>query len=323
METTKSAKVSYVNSSAYGFCVFSDERLPELKQQLLQVAAQFGEEKLRGTILLSSEGANIRLSGTSDAVEVMKAAIAALHSDIRGLEFKDSYSDRMTLPRMLVKIKKEVISMGMEQVNPAVDGLAAHISAEEFKTWMDDGKDMVVLDTRNDYEVRLGTFENVVDLNIKSFRAFPDEARTQLQQVPKEKPIVMFCTGGVRCEKASYALLNEGHKEVYQLDGGILKYFEKVGGAHYKGDCYIFDDRVALKPDLTEAAVTSCFVCRSPLTEDDRLSPDYEPEKHCSYCKNGKQDFRHTLSSSEATNQGVLKYKLPVEAPRSELQTHL
>lgn len=91
---------------------------------------------------------NVRLSGTSDAVEAMKAAIAALHSDIRGLEFKDSYSERMTLPRMLVKIKKEVISMGMEQVNPAVDGLAAHISAEEFKTWMDDGKDMIVLDTR-------------------------------------------------------------------------------------------------------------------------------------------------------------------------------
>lgn len=139
----------------------------------------------------------------------------------------------------------------------------------------------------------MGTFENAVYLDIKSFRAFPNEARTQLQQVPKEKPIVMFCTGGVRCEKASYALLNEGHKEVYQLDGGILKYFEKVGGAHYKGDCYIFDDRVALKPDLTEAAVTSCFVCRSPLTEEDRSSPDYDPEKHCPYCKNGKQDFRH------------------------------
>ncbi|KAG2780052.1 hypothetical protein PC129_g7711 [Phytophthora cactorum] len=291
----ESAKSSYVNSSAYGFCVLATERLPELKQQLLLAAARFGEEQLRGTILLSTEGMNIRLSGTSEAVEAMKAAIAGLHSEIRGLQFKDSYSERMTLPRMLVKIKKEVISMGMNEVNPAVDGLAAHISAEEFETWMDDGKDMVVLDTRNDYEVRLGTFENAVHLNIKSFRAFPDEARAQLQQVPKEKPIVMFCTGGVRCEKASYALLNEGHKEVYQLDGGILKYFEKVGGAHYKGDCYIFDDRVALKPDLTEAAVLSCFTCRSPLTEDDQCSSDFESNKHCPYCKNGKQDFRHVV----------------------------
>ncbi|KAL4177043.1 hypothetical protein KRP22_001979 [Phytophthora ramorum] len=289
----ETVEAAYVNSSAYGFCVLSAERLPKLKQQLLTATARFGDDKLRGTILLSVEGVNIRLSGTSEAVAAMKEAISALHSEMRGFEFKDSYSERMTLPRMLVKIKKEVISMGMEEVNPAADGLAAHISAQEFKAWMDDGKDMVILDTRNDYEVRLGTFENAVDLNIKSFRAFPSEARQQLQQVPKEKAIVMFCTGGVRCEKASYALLNDGRKEVYQLDGGILKYFEKVGGAHYKGDCYIFDDRVALKPDLTEAAVTSCFSCRSPLTEEDRLSPDYELNKHCPYCKNGKQDFRH------------------------------
>ncbi|KAF4322567.1 hypothetical protein BBO99_00003871 [Phytophthora kernoviae] len=253
------SKTSYVNSSAYGFCVFPAAQLPELKQRLQQVAATLGNEQLRGTILLSEEGVNIRLSGISDAVDAMKTAIASLHSDIRGLEFKDSYSDRLTLPRMLVKIKKEVISMGISEVNPAMHGLAAHVTAEEFKDWMDHGKDMMILDTRNDYEVRLGTFENAVDLNIKSFRAFPDEARVQLQQVPKEKPIVMFCTGGVRCEKASYALLNEGHKEVYQLEGGILKYFEKVGGAHYKGDCYIFDERVALTPDLTEAATVSCF----------------------------------------------------------------
>ncbi|CAH0480399.1 unnamed protein product [Peronospora belbahrii] len=280
----------YVNSSAYGFCVLPEEKLPELKLQLLQVATDFGIDQLRGTILLSTEGVNIRLSGTLDAVEAMKVAISNLSSDIKGLEFKDSYSERMTLPKMLVRIKREVISMGVDTVNPAVDGLAAHISAEEFKTWMDAGKDMLILDTRNDYEVRLGTFENAVDLDIKTFRAFPTKARTQLQEVPKEKPVVMFCTGGVRCEKASYALLREGHKEVYQLNGGILKYFEKVGGAHFKGDCFIFDDRVALKPDLTEAAVVCCFACRSPLTIEEQFSPDYEIYKHCPYCINGKMD---------------------------------
>jgi UPF0176 protein len=139
---------SYVNSSAYGFCVLAAERLPQLKQQLLDVAARFGEDQLRGTVLLSVEGVNVRLSGTADAVAAMKAAIAEVHSGMRGLEFKDSFSERMTLPRMLVKIKKEVISMGVNEVSPAADGLAAHVSAEEFKTWMDDGKDMVVLDTR-------------------------------------------------------------------------------------------------------------------------------------------------------------------------------
>lgn len=140
--------------------------------------------------------------------------------------------------------------------------------------------------------MRLGTFDKALDLNIKSFRAFPSEAKAQLRDVPKEKPIVMFCTGGVRCEKASYVLLGAGHKQVYQLDGGILKYFEQVGGAHYKGDCYIFDDRVALTPELAEARAIACFVCRSPLSEADQQSPDYAPEQHCPYCKHGKLDFR-------------------------------
>ena len=152
---------------------------------------------------------------------------------------------------------------------------------------------VVISYRRNDYEVRLGTFDKAVDLGIKTFRAFPREARAQLQQVPKEKPIVMFCTGGVRCEKASYALLNDGHKEVYQLDGGILKYFETVGDAHYKGDCFIFDDRVALTPDLTEATIVCCFVCRSPLSEEEQRSPDYAVNKHCPYCRAGQLDGRH------------------------------
>uniref|UniRef100_M4BGE2 Rhodanese domain-containing protein n=1 Tax=Hyaloperonospora arabidopsidis (strain Emoy2) TaxID=559515 RepID=M4BGE2_HYAAE len=294
LQPEQSGNTTYVNSSAYGFCVFSAEQLPVIKLHLLQVAASFGLDQLRGTILLSTEGVNIRLSGTLAAITAMKSAISGLASEIRGLEFKDSSSDRLTMLRMLVKIKKEVISMGRPEVNPAMDGLAAHVSPEEFKKWMDDGKDMLILDTRNDYEVRLGTFENAVDLDLKSFRAFPTKARTQLQQVPKEKPIVMFCTGGVRCEKASYALLNDGHKEVYQLDGGILKYFEKVGDAHYKGDCFIFDDRVALKPDLTEATIVCCFVCRSPLTEEEQNSPDYVVNKHCPYCKAGKSDVQNS-----------------------------
>uniref|UniRef100_K3XA00 Rhodanese domain-containing protein n=1 Tax=Globisporangium ultimum (strain ATCC 200006 / CBS 805.95 / DAOM BR144) TaxID=431595 RepID=K3XA00_GLOUD len=287
-----------VNSSAYGFCVFKASDLLALKTRLLDRATKWSgvdnnEQQLRGTILLSEEGVNIRLSGTRGSVEAMKAELRGLHPDLSSMEFKDSMSSRLTLPRMLVKVKKEVISMGVDEVRPAKDGLAAHISAEDFKQWLDEDKDMVVLDTRNDYEVRLGTFDKAVDLNIKSFRAFPSEVKAQLRDVPKEKPIVMFCTGGVRCEKASYVLLQDGHQQVYQLDGGILKYFEKVGGAHYNGDCYIFDDRVALRSNLSEGSAIACFVCRSPLSEHDQCSPDYIPEMQCSYCKHGKSDFRH------------------------------
>ncbi|TMW66326.1 hypothetical protein Poli38472_004091 [Pythium oligandrum] len=285
-----------VNSSAYGFCVFQAEALPELRKRLLDHAHQIETdspvEQIRGTILLSEEGVNIRLSGTLSTVNRMKEALRGLHTDLQAMEFKDSYSERLTLPRLLVKLKKEVISMGCPDVQPATEGLAAHISAEEFKQWLDEDRDMLVLDTRNDYEVRLGTFEKAVDLDIKSFRAFPERVQEHLKDVPKEKPVVMFCTGGVRCEKASYVLLKDGYKQVYQLDGGILKYFERVGGAHYRGDCYIFDDRVALKPDLTEGSAIACFTCRSPLTESDQQSQDFVQGEHCPYCKNGKLDFR-------------------------------
>ncbi|GLD92851.1 hypothetical protein PINS_up001430 [Pythium insidiosum] len=127
------------------------------------------------------EGVNIRLSGTERAVDAMKAALRGLHPDLNAMEFKDSYTDRPTLPRMLVKIKSEVISMGDSTIQPAVDGLAAHLAPEEFKQWLDEDRDLVVLDTRNDYEVRLGTFEKAVDLDIKTFRSFPEAVATKFQ----------------------------------------------------------------------------------------------------------------------------------------------
>lgn len=143
----------YVNSSAYGFCTFDSEQLPAIKQTLLEAAKalnsqQDSQERLHGTILVASEGLNIRLSGTAASVESMKTTLRALHPGLSEMEFKDSLSARLTLPRFLVKIKSEVISMGVPEVKPAVDGLAAHISPEEFKDWLDQDKDMLVLDTR-------------------------------------------------------------------------------------------------------------------------------------------------------------------------------
>ncbi|EQC35144.1 hypothetical protein SDRG_07377 [Saprolegnia diclina VS20] len=281
------------NSSAYKFGVLAADELPALRAHLLATAATISPS-LFGTILLTQEGLNIRLSGPTQAVHAMQAVLSALHPNIGHIVFKDSLSATPTLRKFLVRIKKEVISMGMPSVNPARDGLATHISPLEFKAWMDEKKDMVVLDTRNDYEVRLGTFDNAIDLDIKSFRAFPDVAKAKLEAVPKEKPVVMFCTGGVRCEKASYALLEHGHTNVYQLDGGILKYFEDCGGAHYNGDCYIYDDRVALTPALTKATdIAMCFVCRSPLTAAEQASCDFTHGVSCPYCVGGKRsDFR-------------------------------
>jgi UPF0176 protein len=149
----ESLKRRIVNSSAYGFCVFEAAQLPRVRQLLLTSAAlasadSTGDEQLRGTILLSEEGVNIRLSGTRHAVDTVKQALRDAHEDLANMEFKDSYSERLTLPRMLVKIKKEVISMGDPDVTPATNGLATHISPEDFKQWLDEDREMVVLDTR-------------------------------------------------------------------------------------------------------------------------------------------------------------------------------
>ncbi|KAJ0406589.1 hypothetical protein ATCC90586_003100 [Pythium insidiosum] len=289
----------FVNSSAYGFCVFDAAELSRLRAHLLEqarLAEAESDQVLRGTVLLSAEGVNVRLSGTERAVDAIKAALCGLHPDLEAMEFKDSYTQRPTLPRMLVKIKNEVISMGDRSIQPAVDGLAAHLAPEAFKRWLDEDRDLVVLDTRNDYEVRLGTFDQAIDLDIKTFRAFPEAVATKLRDVPKDKPVVMFCTGGVRCEKASHVLLRDGFEHVYQLDGGILRYFERVGGAHYRGECYIFDDRVSLRPDLSEGSAVACFACRCPLTTDDQQSADYVAGAHCPHCKSGKPDIRASHS---------------------------
>lgn len=282
---------TFLNSSAYLFVPFSPDELLSYRQKLHEFAYSFGEN-LRGTILISAEGFNLRLSGTHQAVKSMQQYLRDLDPRLVDFQFKDSVSDRITLPVMLVKIKREAIAMGVAEIQPAVDGSAPAISAEEFKAWMDKDKDMLVLDTRNDYEVRLGTFKRAQHLDIKSFRAFPSAAIEKLSNEPKDRPVVMFCTGGIRCEKASYCLQREGFSNVYQLDGGILRYFEKCGGEHYDGDCYIFDNRIALTPELDPANVTMCFKCRSPLTQKELELDSYVENQTCCYCIDGKTDFR-------------------------------
>lgn len=295
------------NSSAYVFCSLTRVELETLKSDLVQLGATYGESQLCGTILLSEEGLNLRLSGTHEAIEAFQAYFST-HTCVvfRQMKFKNSFSLELTLRRYWVKIKKEIIALGMDTIQPARQGRAAHISPEEFQVWMREKKhEMLILDTRNDYEVRLGTFEGAKDLNIRNFRAFPEAAQEQLGHVAKDTPVVMFCTGGVRCEKASYCLREQGFNDVYQLDGGILNYFETFpGGPHYDGQCYIFDDRVALNCNLEEdTSITSCYKCRSPLTREEQALESFQPNHSCKYCCNGKQDFRHAPSSSTASSE--------------------
>lgn len=266
--------MSIVNISAYKFVTLTESSLSKLRVELHEKALQCD---LKGTILLSTEGINLVLAGLRNDIDTYENFLGS-YAYFQGLPYKESISDYKPFTRMLVRIKKEIIAMGRAEIKPEYE-TAPRLLPEEFKRWYEQKRDMVVLDTRNDYEVALGTFDDAIDLNLETFRSFPD-AIEMLPSWMKEKTIVTFCTGGVRCEKGAELMRKAGFKEVYQLDGGILNYFEKCGGEHYHGECFVFDHRVAVDTHLNETATTQCYACRSPLTVEKQAS------KICPYCQN-------------------------------------
>lgn len=272
--------MSIINIAAYKFVALDD--LTTLRETL---KADCLALNLRGTILIASEGINMFLAGERADIEQF---FAQLIDDARfaDLGAKESPSDEKPFNRMLVKIKKEIISMGMPEISPAIKRAPA-VSPTTLKQWLDEGREVVLVDTRNEYEIRLGTFQNALPIGVDTFRAFPNKA-AHLDASLKNKTVVTFCTGGIRCEKAAPVLQNLGFTDVYQLDGGILKYFEDCGGAHYDGDCFVFDRRVALNPALEESGIVQCFNCLNPVNKVEQRSPHYALGVSCPYCINGK-----------------------------------
>ena len=266
----------FINISVYKFVSLDD--LDSRRRQLLDLANRL---ELKGTVLLAPEGINLFVSGSRSAIDEF---VNFLHKDpkLADLDPKESPSDHQPFSRMLVRIKKEIIAFGVETVDPR-GYTSQKIPAEELKRWLDAGKDFTLLDVRNDYEVELGTFDKATAIGVDNFRDFPAAVR-ELPKESKEKPLVMFCTGGIRCEKAGPLMEQEGFKDVFQLDGGILKYFEEVGGSHYDGECFVFDKRVAVDPALEETATTQCYACQHPLSEEDQQSHKYDPPNECPYC---------------------------------------
>lgn len=228
-----------LNIAGYKFITL--ENLPELRIVLLNKCKELS---LKGTILLSPEGINISLAGELANISAFKTYLWA-DSNFNDITFRESYSTMPPFKRLKVKLKKEIITLRRPEICPEIERAPA-ISPQQFKQWLDEGRKLTILDTRNTYEVEFGTFEGATKLNIEDFCEFPKA----VENLDADKPVVMFCTGGVRCEKAGIHLLNKGFSEVYQLDGGILNYFALMGGAHYDGACFVFDERVALKPDL-------------------------------------------------------------------------
>jgi UPF0176 protein len=272
-----------VNISTYCFAPLSD--LKFLREELAESCRDWG---LKGTILLSPEGINLFVAGEESSVDRLLDRLRAI-GGLEGLKPKRSWSEDQPFNRMLVRLKKEIISFGVETVRPA-EYTSPKIAPKELKRWLDEGKPVTLLDTRNDYEVKLGTFRGAVDPEIKTFRAFPEAVR-KLPEDWKEQPIVMFCTGGIRCEKAGPFMEQEGFREIYQLDGGILKYFEECGGDHFEGDCFVFDQRVGVDPALRETSHAVCYACLAPLDEEDQEDPRYVKGKWCPYCHKGEPEL--------------------------------
>jgi RluA family pseudouridine synthase len=265
-----------VNIAAYKFVALADLR--SWRARLVGLCKGW---ELKGTILLSVEGINLFVAGRAEAVEKLLAELRRLPG-LADLAPKYSETDHQPFTRMLVRLKKEIIAFGVPGIEPA-KRTSPKLAAKELKQWLDEGRPMTLLDTRNDYEVKLGTFKNARPIGVDHFRDFP-AAVARLPAELKEQPIVMFCTGGIRCEKAGPFMEGQGFKQIFQLDGGILKYFEECGGAHYAGECFVFDQRVGLDPSLQETEATQCFRCQTPLTETDQKDARYVPGQSCPFC---------------------------------------
>ena len=264
------------NITGYKFIPITDRK--SLQGKIQKHSNKLG---LKGTVLISEEGLNFSIAGEHKAIQDF---VKFLRSDKRfsDIDIKTTYNDYQPFRKMLVRIKKEIISMGIDEIDPFTF-TGEKITPKELQDKLNNNEDIVLLDTRNEYEVRLGTFEDAVDLNLDSFRDFPNKIMS-LDQKMKNKEIVMFCTGGVRCEKASALMLKNGFKNVKQIDGGVIKYFEDTAGSYWNGDCFVFDDRVALDKNLNETDYILCFRCREPLNKKEIDSDKYKIDEYCPYC---------------------------------------
>ena len=265
-----------LNIAAYKFLPLADLRA--LRARLQTVCKDW---ELKGTILLSPEGINLFVAGTPPNVERLLRELRGLPG-LGDLQPKVSETERQPFRRMLVRLKKEIIAFGVEGIDPA-RRTSPKLLPSELKRMLDEGRPVTLLDVRNDYEVKLGTFRNARPIGIGQFRDFPAAVRGLPAEL-KERPIVMFCTGGIRCEKAGPLMEREGFGNVFQLHGGILKYFEECGGAHYDGECFVFDQRTGVDAGLHETGSLQCPRCRTPLSPADQAHPHYDPGQSCPYC---------------------------------------
>ena len=285
---------------------------PDFKAQRDPLQAHCIAQKVKGSILIADEGINGTIAGERSGIE---SVLDYLHSDKRLADLTVKVSPVESLPfyRMKVRLKKEIITLGVPEADPR-QKIGPHVAPEDWNALLAD-PEVTLVDTRNDYEVRLGTFKGAQNPEIQSFGEFPAYVNEHLTP-EKNSKVALFCTGGIRCEKAALFMLNNGFKEVYQLDGGILKYLEEtpVEKSLWDGECFVFDQRVSVDHALNKGSYSLCYACREPLSKADLNSEFYEKGVSCPHCY-------ESLTAEKRRRMQQRQYQ--VELARSQDKSHI
>jgi len=246
------------------------------------------ELEVKGTILLALEGLNGTISGSKASID---GVIQFLQDDGRfdNLEIKFSHSEINPFKRLKVKLKKEIVTLGVEHIDP-LSSVGTYIAPQDWNALISD-PDVILIDTRNNYEYEIGSFKGAINPNTETFREFPTYTKDNLEQY-RGKKVAMFCTGGIRCEKSTAYLKSQGFDTVYHLQGGILKYLEEMDEEQslWEGECFVFDDRVAVKHNLEQGQYDQCHACRYPITQEDKQHSHYEKGVSCPRCHGSRSE---------------------------------
>lgn len=287
VDTSPSSDAPLVVAALYRFTRFSD--CASMRRPLESVCRDAG---VRGTLLLAPEGINGTIAGSPEGIAAVLDYIRAL-PDCADLDVKLSSASAMPFHRMKVRLKREIVTMGEPAIDPRASA-GTYVEAQDWNALISD-PETIVIDTRNEYEVAVGTFQGAIDPKTSSFRDFPDWFRSERARLlgdGKQPKVAMFCTGGIRCEKSTAFLKQEGVEDVYHLKGGILKYLEKVPeeDSLWRGECFVFDQRVAIGHALAPGTYGLCHACRRPVSTEDLASPLFEPGVSCPECHSERTD---------------------------------
>jgi len=290
-------------------------KLPDFKQLQAPFLEFCLSVNINGTILLAAEGVNGTVAGSRSGIDSLISFLKA-EPRLHDIEHKESFTNEPPFDRMKVKLKKEIVPLGVSTVDPN-ELVGTYVSPEEWNELISD-PEVVIVDTRNDYEVDIGTFKGAIDPKTKRFRDFPAFVSATLDP-EKHKKVAMFCTGGIRCEKASSYMLQQGFKEVFHLKGGILKYLEKIPSdkSLWDGECFVFDQRIAVGNGLIVGDHEQCYACRHPVSPQDRESSKFRLGVSCPYCFDNLPE-KTRARAIERQKQNVLSKKRTEQTPCSD-----